>query len=311
MTRYAFLLIMLPLALLSCSNEASDGERPFTTKVVGNFDQPWAMTFLPDGRLLVTEKKGRLKIFTPSTGASIDVQGIPRVVDAGQGGFGDVVLDPAFATTKLVYLSWVEAGPNGTSGAAVGRAKLFENNGAAGLDGLQVLWRQTPKVHGDGHFSQRIAFSPDGQFMFIGSGERQKFDPAQDMKVNLGKIVRLRADGSVPPDNPFADRGGVAAQIWSLGHRNILGLAFDAKGRLWEQEMGPKGGDEINLIKKSANYGYPIVSNGDHYSGEPIPDHSTRPEFEEPKLWWNPSISPAGLMIYSGNAFPNGKAQFS
>ncbi|MBB4640131.1 PQQ-dependent sugar dehydrogenase [Rhizorhapis suberifaciens] len=308
MTKYVFIL-MLTLAAPSCSNgatrgEESSGARPFTTQEVGNFDEPWAMTFLPDGRLLVTEKKGRLEIFTPSTGSSTDVQGAPKVVYAGQGGFGDVVLGPDFSTSGLIYLSWVEAGPNSTSGAVVGRARLVEVNGAARLENLHIIWKQTPKVQGEGHFSQRIVFSPDGQYMFIGSGERQQFDPAQDMKANLGKIVRLHPDGSVPPDNPFASRGGVAAQIWSLGHRNILGLAFDAEGRLWEQEMGPRGGDEVNLIKKGTNYGYPIVSNGDHYSGEQIPDHSTRPEFEKPKLWWNPSISPAGLMIYSGKLFP-------
>ena len=307
------LLLTLPLILLACSNGAeerrstSNPQPPFAMESFGTFDEPWAMSFLPDGRLLVTEKKGALKIFSPSSGATVDVAGVPEVVDQGQGGFGDVVLGPGYVSDRTIYLSWVEAGDNGTSGAVVARAKLMEAQGKARLDGLQVVWRQRPKVQGDGHFSQRIVFSPDGQYMFIGSGERQQFTPAQDMKANLGKIVRLRPDGSVPPDNPFAARGGVTAQIWSLGHRNILGLAFDADGRLWEQEMGPRGGDEVNLVKKGANYGYPIVSNGDHYSGEPIPDHPARPEFEAPKVWWSPSISPAGLMIYSGGLFPQWK----
>ena len=307
------LLLTLPLILLACSNGAeerrstSNPQHPFAMESFGTFDEPWAMSFLPDGRLLVTEKRGALKIFSPSSRATVDVAGVPEVVDQGQGGFGDVVLGPGYASDRTIYLSWVEAGDNGTSGAVVARAKLMEAQGKARLDGLQVVWRQRPKVQGDGHFSQRIVFSPDDQYMFIGSGERQQFTPAQDMKANLGKIVRLRPDGSVPPDNPFAARGGVTAQIWSLGHRNILGLAFDADGRLWEQEMGPRGGDEVNLVKKGANYGYPIVSNGDHYSGKPIPDHPARPEFEAPKVWWNPAISPAGLMIYSGNLFPQWK----
>jgi glucose/arabinose dehydrogenase len=171
------------------------------------------------------------------------------------------------------------------------------------LDGLQVIWRQTPKLDGRGHFGHRIAFGPDGK-LYISSGERQHFDPAQDMNANLGKVVRLNDDGSVPPDNPFASRGGVTAQIWTLGHRNPLGLKFAPDGKLWEIEMGPKGGDELNLILRGRNYGYPIVSNGDHYDGTIIPDHSTRPEFEAPKAWWTPVISPGDFIVYSGRLFP-------
>jgi glucose/arabinose dehydrogenase len=160
-----------------------------------------------------------------------------------------------------------------------------------------------PKVDGGGHYSHRIAFGPDG-YLWVSSGDRQKFDPAQDMQANLGKILRLNDDGSVPADNPFADRGGVTAQIWSLGHRNPLGLAFDAQGRLWNVEMGPMGGDELNLVQRGANYGYPIVSNGNHYDGTDIPDHPTRPEFSAPAVFWNPVISPSSLMFYSGSEFP-------
>jgi len=158
------------------------------------------------------------------------------------------------------------------------------------------------KVDGRGHYGHRIAFDRDG-FLFISSGERQKFTPAQDLTANLGKIVRLNDDGSVPADNPFADRGGVTAEIWSLGHRNPLGLAFDLQGRLWNVEMGPRGGDELNRVERGANYGYPLVSNGDHYSGEPIPDHSTRPDFAAPAVWWNPVISPSSLLFYGGDEF--------
>jgi glucose/arabinose dehydrogenase len=223
-----------------------------------------------------------------------------------QGGLGDVVLHPKHADNHLVYISFVEPG-EGRLGAAVARAKLvLDAQGGGKLEDLSVIWRQQPKKSGDGHFGYRIAFDRDGK-LWISSSERKEFDPAQSMDTNLGKIVRLEDDGSVPPDNPFADQGGVAAQIWSLGHRNVLGIAFDAKGQLWAQEMGPMGGDELNLIERGANYGYPIVSNGDHYDGSVIPDHDTRPDFRAPVITWNPVISPAGLMIYDGALFPDWK----
>src|SRR5678815_4606567 len=245
---------------------------PFKLAELKKFDEPWAMTFLPDGRLLVTEKAGVLRLYDPKRNSAGAISGVPAVVHAGQGGLGDVVLHPDFAKTHLVYLSYAEAGDGGT-GAAVARARLvLDNSGAGALQDLAVIWRQTPKTSGNGHFGHRIAFDRDGM-LWISSSERQKFDPAQDMSTNLGKIVRLNDDGTVPTDNPFANRGGVSAQIWTLGHRNILGLAFDAQGQLWAHEMGPQGGDELNRIEKGANYGYPIVSNGDHYDGKPIPDH--------------------------------------
>jgi glucose/arabinose dehydrogenase len=282
---------------------SSSGKDSFVATPMGKFNEPWAMTFLPDGRLLVTEKKGALKVHAVG-GATGDVSGVPTVAYGGQGGFGDVILHPQFASNNLVYLSYVEPGEKGTRGAAVARAKLtLGAQGGGALSNLQVIWRQVPKVDGEGHFGHRMVFSPDG-LLFISSSDRQKFDPAQDMRANLGKIVRLKDDGSLPGDNPFASQGGVTAQIWSLGHRNVLGLAFDAQGRLWAQEMGPAGGDELNLIERGANYGYPIVSNGNHYDGRNIPDHPTRPEFKAPLVTWNPVISPAGLLIYSGNLFP-------
>ena len=284
---------------------------PFRIVEAGQFKEPWAMTFLPDGRLLVSEKKGALKLValgaTPDANRIGDIRGVPEVDYGGQGGFGDVVLHPRFADNGWIYLSYAEAGEGDTRGGAVARAKLLlDDQGGGALSDLQVIWRQVPKVTGRGHYGHRIAFGPDGK-LWITSSERQKFDPAQDMQSNLGKIVRLNDDGSVPADNPFAKQGGVAAQVWSLGHRNALGLAFDAQGRLWEHEMGPKGGDELNLIERGRNYGYPIVSNGDHYDGRAIPDHDTRPEFSAPKVSWNPVISPAGLMIYSGDQFPQWK----
>jgi glucose/arabinose dehydrogenase len=281
-------------------------DAPFAVQEIASFNEPWAMAFLPRGKqALVTEKSGKLKLWQEG-GATLDVAGAPTVAYGGQGGFGDVILAPDFATSGTIYLSWVEAGDAGTFGAVVGKAK-FVNGASPRIEGLQTIWKQDPKVPGRGHFSHRLAFSPDGQYLFIGSGERQKFDPAQDMKANLGKILRLKPDGSIPADNPFASQGGVTAQIWSLGHRNILGLAFDGTGKLWNQEMGPKGGDEVNLVEAKANYGYPIVSNGDHYDGKDIPDHPTRPEFAAPKLWWNPSVSPAGLVWYGGDVYPGWK----
>lgn len=281
-------------------------DAPFTVKEVASFNEPWAMTFVPGTRAaLVTEKSGKLKLWQES-GPTLDVAGVPAVAYGGQGGFGDVIVAPDFTTSGTIYLSWVEAGSGDTFGAVVGKAKLIQG-AAPRLEGLQIIWKQDPKVTDDGHFSHRLAFSPDGQFLFITSGERQKFDPAQDMTKNLGKVIRLKPDGSIPADNPFADKGGVTAQIWSLGHRNLLGITFDGTGKLWQQEMGPKGGDEVNLVERGANYGYPIVSNGDHYDGKDIPDHPTRPEFAAPKLWWNPSVSPAGLAWYDGDLYPGWK----
>ncbi|RRN78485.1 PQQ-dependent sugar dehydrogenase [Pseudoxanthomonas sp. SGD-10] len=303
------LLASAPVALVAPAQAAPQARvalanAPFAVAEVQRFDSPWAMTFLPDGRLLVTEMAGNLRLFDPASGKLGTVAGVPKVAHGGQGGLADVVLHPGFAGNQLVYISYSEAGEGGTAGAAVARARLvLDQDGGGRLDGLQVIWRQQPKVSGQGHFGQRIAFDRDGK-LWISSSERQKFDPAQDMKANLGKMIRLDDDGSVPADNPFADQGGVAAQVWSLGHRNILGVAFDGEGRLWAHEMGPKGGDELNLIERGANYGYPIVSNGDHYDGKPIPDHDTRPEFHAPAVSWNPVISPAGFVIYSGDRYP-------
>jgi glucose/arabinose dehydrogenase len=294
----------LAVAIAACGGSASPlfaQNLPFTVTQVADFDIPWAMAFLPDGRMLVTEQRGMLKLYTPGA-TSVDVRGVPQVSWFGQGGLGDVVLHPDFARNGLVYLSYAEAGEGETRGAAVARAKLALAADGGELQDLQVIWRQSPKVDGGGHYSHRIAFG--GGYLWISSGDRQKFDPAQDMGSNLGKVLRLNEDGSVPRDNPFADRGGVTAQIWSLGHRNLLGLAFDAQGRLWDVEMGPMGGDELNQVRRGANYGYPIVSNGDHYDGKVIPDHDTRPEFAAPAVWWNPVISPSNLLFYDGSEFP-------
>ena len=292
-------------ALAACGDFDSFAQNAFTTTPVAEFNEPWAMAFLPDGRLLVTERRGALKLYSFETKQSADVAGVPGVEYSGQGGFGDVVLHPEFAMNGLVYLSYAEAGERSMAGAAVARARLSLNAvGGGTLENFAVIWRQVPKVDGRGHYGHRIAFGPDG-FLYLSSGERQKFTPAQDLQQNLGKILRLNDDGSVPGDNPFADRGGVTAQIWSLGHRNPLGLAFDTQGRLWNVEMGPMGGDELNLVQRGANYGYPIVSNGDHYGGADIPDHDTRPDLAAPAAFWNPVISPSSLLFYGGSEFPD------
>jgi glucose/arabinose dehydrogenase len=302
MTKRMSSLLCAVLATACDSVGTPLAQSPFTVSPVAEFREPWAMAFLPDGRLLVTEKRGALKLYAVDSGRSVDVTGVPAVEYGGQGGLGDVVLHPSYASNGLVYLSYAERGERGTAGAAVARAKLTLDDSPS-LDALTVIWRQTPKVDGRGHYGHRIAFGPDG-FLYVSSGERQKFTPAQDLQQNLGKIVRLSEDGSVPADNPFAEQGGVAAQVWSLGHRNPLGLAFDARGQLWNVEMGPAGGDELNLVRRGANYGYPEVSNGDHYGGARIPDHDTRPDLAAPAVWWTPVISPSSLMFYSGSEFP-------
>lgn len=278
-------------------------DAPFEISEIANFNQPWAMTFLPGTPYaLITEKGGQLMLWEEG-GSVVPVAAVPAVAAGGQGGMGDVITLGAADDegTQPVALSWVEEGEGGF-GAVVATAKI-NPNGAARLTDIQVIWRQAPLVSGRGHFAHRLALAPDGQHLFISSGERQKFDPAQDMTGNLGKVVRVKLDGSIPTDNPFADKGGVTAQIWSLGHRNQLGMVFDDKGVLWSHEMGPRHGDELNKVERAANYGYPIVSNGDHYDGRDIPDHPTRPEFRAPDLWWNPAISPAGLAFHSGDGF--------
>ncbi len=279
---------------------------PFDQTEVARFDQPWAMVFLPGGRLLVTEKPGRLKLLDPGSGTMGEVRGVPAVAFGGQGGLGDVVLHPDFASNGLVYFSFAQAGPGSTRGAAVARARLqLDASGSGGaLENVQVVWQQLPKVTGEGHYGHRIAFGADRK-LWITSGDRQAMAPAQDLDSALGKLVRLNDDGSTPSDNPFSARGGSAAHVWSLGHRNPLGLAFDGQGRLWVHEMGPAGGDELNLSERGANYGWPLVSEGNHYDGTVIPRHSSRPDFAAPKVWWSPVIAPAGFIIYSGAMFPD------
>ncbi len=308
------LLIFLTAVVTFHASHAEDAA-PFDVTAITQFDEPWAMAFLPDGRMLVTEKKGLLRLVGQDGQSFGAVRGVPDVDYGGQGGLGDVVLHPDFEDNGLIYLSYAEAGIGDTRGAAVARGKLNTDGRRAVLTDVEVIWRQYPKMVGFGHYGHRMVFDDEG-YLFIASGDRQKFTPSQDMQSNVGKIVRLNDDGSVPADNPFVDYYsedafvddiGVYPEIWSTGHRNPLGIAFDLDGGLWVAEMGPRHGDELNYIVREGNYGYPIVSNGEHYDGRPIPDHSTRPEFDAPAISWTPTIAPGHLMTYTGDAFADWK----
>ncbi|MBO9621506.1 MAG: PQQ-dependent sugar dehydrogenase [Sphingomonas sp.] len=309
---------LLPAALLAACNAPGEGNagtaiaaqdnaaapaaagRPFAVTPVADFDAPWAMTFLPDGRMLVTEKAGAL-LLVSADGKTRQTLATVQVMREGQGGLMDVVLHPKFAQNHLVYFSYSEQRADGLKGVVLARG-TFADGAAPKLENIQTLFRADPYVEGNGHFSGRIAFAPDGKLFFT-NGERQKFDPAQDPKVTLGKVLRLNDDGTPAAGNPLAAQGFHPA-IWSYGHRNLLGVAFDKSGNLWEIEMGPKGGDEVNLILPGRNYGWPKASNGSHYDGRDIPDHTAGDGFEAPKVWWNPSISPADVIVYSGKLFP-------
>lgn len=267
--------------------------------VVGGLSHPWGMAFLPDGRLLVTERTGNLRLLGSDGELSAPLPGTPEVFDQGQGGLLDVALDPEFKSNRFVYLSFAEPGDGGAS-TAVGRGRL--QNGR--IEGFQVLFRQQPTVSGANHFGGRIVFSPEGK-LFLTLGERFKFEPAQDPSDTLGDIVRINRDGSVPSDNPFVDKANAEDEIWSYGHRNVEGAAIHPQtGALWVVEMGPYGGDELNLIKPGGNYGWPVVSWGQNYDGTNIPDPPTHPRFAEPVTYWTPVISPSGITFYTGDVFP-------
>lgn len=287
---------------------------PFTVTPHGAFDEPWAAAFVPGtSYLVVTERGGSIKV-RDAMGKIHPVTGVPSVDYGGQGGLGDVAFLPKAGSDPLsapIYLSWVEAGPADTRGAVVGRGTLTidEMDGTAQIEDLKIIWRQAPKVTGRGHFSHRLAVSPDGRYLFVSSGDRQKMDPAQDTANNLGSVVRLNLDGTPAASNAFAGQAGKAQDVWSWGHRNVLGLQFDAQGRLWDLEHGPAGGDELNLVEKGKNYGWPVVSEGDHYDGKVIPPHSTRPEFAAPAISWNPVIAPGDFIFYSGKLWPEWKGQ--
>lgn len=271
-------------------------DQPFTMTKVATFQRPWAMAFIPNTPWqIISELTGQLKLRHVDSGAVHTLQGVPTAHVAGQGGLGDIIVDPRYDGTGPVpiFLSWASAGPMGvdlvTSGAVVGRTTIDLDKKA--LAPIDVLWTQAPKVEGSGHYSMRLALSPKSGQLYITSGDRQKMTPAQDPSSDLGKIIRV-------------DLETKHAQHWSRGHRNPLGLQFDRSGNLWASEMGPKGGDEINLIRKGQNYGWPLVSEGDHYDGKKIPNHTPGDGFVAPRFSWNPSISPGGLCSYHGTLFP-------
>jgi aldose sugar dehydrogenase len=274
-------------------------------RIASGLDHPWGMAFLPDGRLLVTERNsGKLYILGNDRALSSPLPGLPEVAAQGQGGLLDVALDPDFERNGLIYLSYAKPTEGGRSTAALGRGRLAGDR----IEGFRDIFVQQPAVEGSKHFGNRIAFSPDGRFLFFAMGERYQFDPAQELTNHLGKVIRILPDGSVPEDNPFSERADALGEIWSYGHRNIQAMAFQPEtGALWVGEMGPRGGDELNMIEKGGNYGWPEVSWGRHYSFLPIPDPPTRPEFNDAVRHWTPVISPNGMVFYQGELFPDWK----
>jgi len=331
-------LLAAPVALQAQTNEGDfkpDANQPFTITTVDHFNFPWKIAFLPDQRLLVSEKPGKIWLVTPGKN-KIAVTGVPKVAYAGQGGLLSIAVAPSFAQDHGVYLSYSEGTPD-SSGLALAHATLVAANGKASLSNLKVIWRQVPYGQG-GQFGGYIAFAPDGKSLFLSSGERMRFTPAQDPNQATGKILHLTLDGKPAPGNPWAGKTGATivglidppedteaaatapvrkvkvpapnltpSETWTLGHRNPYGLAFDAQGKLWETEMGPMGGDELNLIEPGKNYGWPLVSYGINYDGKPIPNHDSSDKFQKPVLYWTPVIAPGGLTFYYGNLFPQWK----
>ncbi|NYF21873.1 glucose/arabinose dehydrogenase [Xanthomonas sp. JAI131] len=330
------LLTSVAHAQTNAGNQKPDPELPFNVTKVATFDLPWRIAFLPDGRMLITEKVGRVQLVTPQ-GAKTELKGVPASYVEGQNGMLGVFVSPHYAIDKSVYLTYVAPGDYG-GGLAMGRGRLVVEGNEARLDNFKVLWRQMPTGKG-GQAGAQIAFSPDGQYLFLTVGDRQRFTPAQDLNQPVGKILRLTLDGKPAPGNPWAGRGGARtiplidpaadteaaktapvvstytfpnanltpAETWSIGHRTPYGLAFGPDGRLWELEHGPLGGDELNLIQRGKNYGWPLVSYGVNYNGVPIPKPETRPDLAKPAIYWVPVIAPGNLMFYKGSLFPQWK----
>jgi glucose/arabinose dehydrogenase len=307
-------LITLPLCAQSPQKPAAEGQRsptPRSTAAPGNVTtfarglvHPWGMAFLPDGRLLVTERPGRLRIIDKTGKLSAPLTGVPRVLAQGQGGLLDVALDPQFAQNRTIYLSYAE--PQGdVAGTAVARARLTDT----GLQDVRVIYRQQPKVSGSGHFGSRIVFRRDGT-MFITQGDRMRYsEQAQDLQSLLGKVVRINRDGTIPKDNPFVGRANARPEIWSYGHRNVQSAVLHPEtGQLWTVEHGARGGDELNQPQAGKNYGWPVISYGREYSGRPIGQGITsKAGMEQPVYYWDPVIAPSGMVVYTGNAYPGWK----
>ena len=297
-------IIAVVLATLAAA--AADAQEFKTEKgqirvatVATGLEHPWGLAFLPDGRMLVTERPGRLRIVGADGTLSAPVKGVPQVYETGQGGLLDVALDPRFADSRLVYLSYSEPDGN-VAGTAVARGKFTED----GLEEVEVIFRQQPKVSGPNHWGSRLVFAPDGT-LFVTLGERYKRDRSQNLDEHLGKLVRINPDGSVPKDNPFVGRDGVRPEIFSLGHRNMQGAALHPRTqRLWIVDHGARGGDEINIPEPGKNYGWPIITFGRDYSGQKIGEGTSKPGLELPIYYWDPSIAPSGMAFYTGDRFP-------
>lgn len=271
-------------------------------------DHPWGIDFLPDGTALVTERSGRLRLFTEGA-LSSPVAGVPEVAAGGQGGLLDVVKARDFATSGMIFLSYAEPGPGG-AGTAIARAKLVREDGAARLEEVETIFSMNRKTRTDRHFGSRIVPAPDGTLFFT-IGDRGDADRAQDPADHAGSVLRINPDGSVPEDNPFVGQQGAAPEIWSIGHRNPQGAVFDpATGTLWTVEHGARGGDELNQPEAEKNYGWPVVSYGRHYSGLPIGKGTGAPGYEQPKYYWDPSIAPSGMDVYEGSMFPEWQGDF-
>lgn len=304
-TRALFLSFSLCLALPA---SAQPGPEPASvparvTAVVGGLNHPWAMAFLPEGGVLITERPGNLRLLRIPGGLSKPLAGVPKVAAQGQGGLLDVALSPDFAQDRYVYLSYAEA-DGSKSGTAVGRGKLSADGSA--LEDFRVLFRQQPKLSSGLHYGSRLVFDGKG-YLYISLGENNQRPTAQDLDKLQGKVVRLKADGSVPTDNPFVGQAGARPEIWSYGHRNPQGMALNPwSGQLWENEHGPRGGDEINLVERGKNYGWPLATHGINYSGQPIPEAKAAelPGMEPPLYWWPKSPAISGMAFYNADRFP-------
>ncbi len=309
-TRCLFLACLVVAGTGACQDSphvAPTGETKVTiTTVAKGLEHPWSLAFLPDGRMLVTERPGRLRYVTPEGALSDPITGVPEVYAQGQGGLLDVILDPAFAANSTIYLSYAEPGEGETNGTAVARARLDGGR----LADVKVIFRQQPKVASKHHFGSRLVFARDGN-LFITTGERNsERDKAQDLGTDLGKILRIKPDGGVPGDNPFVGREGALPEIWSYGHRNSQGATLHPDtGQLWEIEHGPRGGDEINLPQAGRNYGWPVITYGREYSGGPIGEGTAKVGMEQPVHYWVPSIAPSGMTFHDGHAYPAWKGQ--
>jgi glucose/arabinose dehydrogenase len=292
----------IPTAQATATQDFSSGDYALrAVTVASGLRHPWGMTFLPDGRMLVTEREGDIRIVTMAGDKSSPLKGLPDAYVSGQGGILDVALDPAFPENKLVYVSFSESGPGG-AGTAVLRAVL-DLDGEALTEG-EIIFRQEPKTDGGRHFGSRLVFAPDGT-LFITVGDRGERDRTQDLTINRGQVVRINPDGTIPTDNPFVDMAGRRPEVWSYGHRNPQGAALHPQTRrLWTVEHGARGGDEINRPEAGKNYGWPIISYGRHYSGGKIGEGTHKAGYEQPLYYWDPSIAPSGMAFYTGDAFP-------